>query len=373
MIPDPTSAEPLVLVPADRFFLQLVPLDSGAPAADQVALALEGLSPFPLVQMYHGFVADTSGTRALAFASYRRRFTAEEQAGWPDAAAVIPDIVALLGPVPSQSTIVVHVSPDRLLGAAWDGRQTLPVAVRAQVPLGDAAAAETAMIEELTRASGLSSPRINRLDGDLVAEWNDRTEAVFRVGKSETLRLSQVAVTGADIRDKSFLEEKQFRRRQDRRWWGAAVAAVAVLAVALGVDLAAGGYALWNQREQAELKAHAGEVKNIEAAQTMAFRIEQLAVRQQRPLEWLSAIGSARPRSVQFTRVVGRNDRTLEIEAQTTNANDVGLFESALRKLPELDHVEIRDLRAREGMTSFVIALAFKPTPAAATGGEGQP
>jgi hypothetical protein len=373
MIPDPTPAEPIVLVPADRFFLQVIPLESGAPAADQVALALEGLSPFPLVQMYHGFVADAAGTRALAFASYRRRFTAEEQAGWPGAAAVIPDIVALLGPVPSQATVVIHASDGRLLGAAWDGRQSLPVAVRAQVPLGDEAAAETAMIDELTRVAALQSPKVKRLDGALAAAWSDRSEAVFRSGESETFRLSQAALAAADVRDKSFLEEKQFRRKQDRRWWGAAVAAAAVLAGAMVVDLAAGGYALWNRRDQTDLASHAGEVKRIEAAQTMAIRIEQLAVRQQRPLEWLSAIGTARPRSVQFTRVVGRNDRTLEIEAQTPNANDVGVFESSLRKLPDLDHVEIRDLRAREGLTSFVVALAFKPAPAAATGGEGQP
>jgi hypothetical protein len=373
MIPDSTPAEPIVLVPADRFFLQVLPLESGAPAADQVTLALEGLSPFPLVQMYHGFVADAAGTRALAFASYRRRFTAEEQAGWPEAAAVVPDIVALLGPVPSRPTIVLHATPGRLLGAAWDGRHALPVAVRAQVPLGDAAAAETAMISELARAAALESPQVSRLEGELAAGWTDRGEAVFRSGGTETLRLSQAALAGADVRDKSFLEEKQLRRTQDRRWWSAAVVATAVLAGAVLVDLVAGGYALWNRRDQAVLASRAGEVKRIEAAQTMANRIEQLAERQQRPLEWLAAIGGARPRSVQFTRVVGRNDRTLEIEAQTPNANDVGVFESSLRKLPELDHVEIRDLRAREGMTSFVVALAFRPAPVAVAKGEGQP
>src|SRR6187402_1552750 len=116
MIQDSLSADPLVLVPADRFFLQLVPLDSSVPAADQVALALEELSPFPLVQMYHGFVADAAGTRALAFTSYRRRFTAEEQAAWPTAAAVIPDIVALLGPVPNTPSLVIHATAERLLG-----------------------------------------------------------------------------------------------------------------------------------------------------------------------------------------------------------------------------------------------------------------
>jgi hypothetical protein len=372
MIQDPISADPLVLVPADRFFLQLVPLDSSVPAADQVALALEELSPFPLVQMYHGFVADAAGTRALAFASYRRRFTAEEQAAWPAAAAVVPDILALLAPVPSGPALVIHAASGRLLGAAWNGQQALPVAVQARMVTGDPAEAEALMIEELKRAGAPAGAKVTRREGAIEARWNDRTEAVFRIAGQETIRFPATALAAADVRDKSFLEDKQFRRKQDRRWWGGALAVAGLLAIAMVLDLTGAGYALWNHRDRAALALRAPEVRGIEAAQTMAVRIEQLAERQQRPLEWLSAIGTARPRSVQFTRVVGRNDRTLEIEAQTTNANDVGIFETALRKLPNLDRVEIRDLRAREGMTSFVVALAFKPVVATAAV-EGQP
>jgi hypothetical protein len=371
MIQDSLSADPLVLVPADRFFLQLVTLDSSIPAADQVALALEELSPFPLVQMYHGFVTDAAGTQALAFASYRRRFTAEEQATWPAAAAVVPDILALLAPVPSVPSILLHATPARLLGVAWDGQHSLPVALQARVVVGDSTDAEARLVGELKQAGAPAGAKVSRVEGLIEAGWNDRTEAVFKVDGRETMRLPAAALAAADVRDKSFLEEKQLRRKQDRRWWGAALAVAAVLGVAMLLDLSAAGYALWNHRDRAALALRANEARAIEAAQTMAVRIEQLSERQQRPLEWLSAIATARPRSMQFTRMVGRNDRTLEIEAQTANANDVGVFEAALRKLPNLEHVEIRDLRAREGMTSFVVALAFKPTAAAAA--EGQP
>src|SRR5688572_16307688 len=215
MIQDSLSADPLVLVPADRFFLQLVSLDHSVPAADQVALALEELSPFPLVQMYHGFVANAAGTRALAFASYRRRFTAEEQATWPVAAAVVPDIIALLGPVPTTPALIIHATPERLLGAAWDGQQTLPVAVHARAVVGDGTDAEAMLLEELKRAGASADARITRLSGPIEAGWNDRTEAVFRVGSKETMRLPAIAVAAADVRDKSFLEEKQTRRKQD--------------------------------------------------------------------------------------------------------------------------------------------------------------
>jgi hypothetical protein len=374
MKPVSTPADALVLVPADRFFIQLVSLDGGAPAGEQVELALEAHSPFPLAQLYHGYFLSADRTRALAFACYRRRFSAEEQAAWPEAAAVMPGILALLGPPPTRPVIVLHAEPGRLLqGVAWDGRSDLPVALRAQTMPDDASAAEAALVAELKRAGAPAGAEVRRLDGTIDVRWNDRAEAAFRVGSQETLQFGTAALVAADVRDKSFLEAKRQRRQQDRRWWAAAVAVAALLAVSAVIELAAGGYALWNGSLQAALAQRSGEVRRIEAAQTMAVKIEQLAVRQQRPLEWLSEVRAVRPRSVQFTRMVGRSDRTLEIEAQTSSAGDVGTFEAALRKLPVLDRVEVRDLRAREGMTSFVVALAFKPAAAPAPAGEAKP
>lgn len=366
-----SSADALVLLPTDRFFLQMVPLEAGVPAVDQVSLAIEAHSPFPPAQLYHGFVTNPRRTRALAFACYRRRFSAEDQVGWPAATAVLPSVVALLGPAPARPTLVIHEAAGLWQGVAWDGQGDFPVAVRARLP--GQPADRLAFLQELTQAAGLTNAAVREVDGDFAAHLNDGGDAVFKVGVHESLRLGAGALAAADVRDKSFLEDKARRQVRDRRWFFAAVAAVGLVGVAAGMDLVNGGLALWNRRDRAALALHAGEAREIEAAQTMAMRIEQLAVRQQRPLEWLSAIGAVRPRSVQFTRVVGRNDRTLEIEAQTANANDVGAFETALRAMAGVDHVEIRDLRAREGLTSFVVALAFKPATASVAVAGGRP
>lgn len=368
----PTIADAVVLAPTDRFFLQAVALDPAASAAEQVALALEGASPFPLTQMYHGFVAAPDGRQALAFASYRRRFTAEEQAGWPEAVAVVPAVVACLGPQPSRPEIVVHVDDGALQAVAWDGKSALPVAWRALAATENVNAQLAALVAELQRDAGLADAEVRHVSGPIGAGADDDGDLVFRVGGQESFRLPTAAVGDADVRDKSFLEEKKVRESQDRRWWGGAVATAALLGLAALLEAGHVGLLVWNRRERAALAEHAEEARQIEAAQTMSLRIEQLSERQQRPLEWLSAVGAARPRSVQFTRVVAHSDRTIEIEAQTGNANDVGNFEAALRQLPVLASVEVRDLRAREGMTSFVVALAFKPA-AGGAGVEGQP
>jgi hypothetical protein len=107
--------------------------------------------------------------------------------------------------------------------------------------------------------------------------------------------------------------------------------------------------------------AQAPEVRRIETAQTLATRIEDLAARQEKPLEWLSAASAVRPRSIQFLRVASNNDRTLVIDAQSSDAAAVGAYETSLHQRPEIASVEMRDIRSREGLTSFTVALTFKP------------
>ena len=50
-------------------------------------------------------------------------------------------------------------------------------------------------------------------------------------------------------------------------------------------------------------------------------------------------------------------------------AGDVGAYEAALRRLAALERVEVRDLRARDGVTNFGLTLVFKPETAAGNGG----
>src|SRR5271155_5839691 len=87
--PPPTVA----LLPDALFFARAVPLSAGCLAAEvavQVELALEATAPFPLAQLYYGYCWRTGADRALAFASYRRRFTAEQIAAWSGAERVLP-------------------------------------------------------------------------------------------------------------------------------------------------------------------------------------------------------------------------------------------------------------------------------------------
>jgi hypothetical protein len=225
------------------------------------------------------------------------------------------------------------------------------------------------MADELHRRANISGADSKRLSGPIGAGLTTEGGVVFRVGGEETLRLDQAAIASADVRDKAFLGSRQREGRRRRGWWGAFLAVAALGLLAAGVEIATAVMGMRTRERQARVAQRADEVVRIEAAETVAKRVEDLTARPERPFEWLAAAGAARPRSVQFVRAANRADRTLEIEAQTANAADAGAYEAALRQLPQVERVETRSLRASEGLTSFIMAVKFKPVAVPAAGG----
>jgi hypothetical protein len=363
----------VTLVPGDRFFLKEVTLDPAAGAAAQVELALEESSPFPLAQLYYGFVTGPDRKIALAFAAYRRRFANEELADWPASAVVLPEFLALIGPPPAEPQVVLQVHPAGIYGVAWDGRASLPVAVICKSIPDSSEAQQAELMQELRRRAGSGEIPVRRLEGPAGVGLDEAGGAVFRIAGEETARFSTAALGDADVRDKAFLDEKRRDDSRRRGWTWGLWAAAALLLLAGALELTAGALGVWNQRRRAVVASRADEVRRIETAQTLATRIEDLSARQEKPLEWLSVVSAARPRSIQFVRMVSNNDRSLTIDAQTPDAAAVGAFEAALRQRAELEQVETRDLRAREGLTSFVLAVKFKPVNGSPVTQGGQP
>src|SRR5271170_8102125 len=113
----------VAVLPDAVFFSRTIDVAAGAPKADvvgQVGLALEALSPFPLSQLYFGYYLPPGADRALAFASYRRRFTAEQLTEWSGAEYVMPAFAAILGSDVKPATTVILAAPDGLTAVHWD-------------------------------------------------------------------------------------------------------------------------------------------------------------------------------------------------------------------------------------------------------------
>jgi hypothetical protein len=363
----PVSATPSLL-PADAFFVRWLPLVAGAEVEAQVEIALENLSPFPRTQLYYGYIVSPARTSALVFAAWQKRFSPEQTGLWPTAAVVLPEFLALLGESPTRPVIRVWQHDQVCIAAAWDGQEPLPrLLLAGQVGAGPMAAVQDALCQDLRARTGLGSAEVQVYAGSCQVRLDHRRNGLqFSLSRPDrpdllTTSLPGATVDTADVRDRDFLAEQRRMRRRDLLLWRGMLACLISLAAFLTLELGLGVGRQWLARTRALIQLRAEPVRQIETAQLLSTRIEELTQRQLRPFEMMAIINALRPASVQFTRAVSLGMSQLEIEAQTGNAADVSIFETQLRASADLAAISTRDLRSRNGVTTFILTITYKP------------
>ena len=376
LLPNFTLRSPVAaqFVPSDRFFLRFVPLAPDLPALAQAELALEGFAPFPAAQLFWGCVVSPDRTSALVYAAHRRRFTPEETAAWERADLAVPDLLALLGAAPAGPAILVQVGETRLSGAVWAGNSPWPVAVHSR----DCGAAPTAEIRqkfaiELAAKAKLDNPPATYVTGTPRAR-REGEKLIFELADAAGAVIAATTVAHSDqdvldVRDRAFLDQRRRDRRRGELVWRLFLAGGAAAGLALLLDLGALTFSLLDGALHGRITAQAPLVGKLETAHGLTSRIDELTHRRLRFFEMLAAINAPRPRSITFLRTATNGRNALEIEASTGSADDVGTFEAALHALGTLEKVEVKDLRARDGVTTFALSVAFKPETNAGNGG----
>jgi hypothetical protein len=367
-LPSPSAAAPPALLPADAFFVRWLPLVPGAEAEAQVEIALENFSPFPRTQLYYGYIVSPARTSALVFAAWQKRFTPAETAPWPEAAAVLPEFLALLGDPPTRPVIRVWQQAQVCIAAAWDGQEPLPRSLLAGlVGAGTMAAVSDALCQDLRTRTGLVAAEVVVYAGSCRVVPDRRGNllqfSLSRPGSPDVLATSLpvTAVDTADVRDRDFLAEQRRVRRRDLLLWRGLLACLVALATFLALEIGLVAGRQWLARTRALIQLRAEPVRQIETAQLLSTRIDELTRKQLRPFEMMAIINALRPASVQFTRAVSLGMSQMEVEAQTSNAADVSQFETQLRASADLAGIATRDLRSRNGVTTFILTVTYKP------------
>ncbi|MFI5357020.1 MAG: hypothetical protein ACHQ4G_06780 [Opitutales bacterium] len=349
--------------------MRRIALAAGAEVAGQVNLALEAMAPFALDQMFHGHVVDSAGRHALIYAAYRRNFTAGEQASWNEARAVLPAFLlwAVCGRSPAGRSALVRAHAAGLEAVVWDDASELPAAVLSRgIPAG---ADEAALLAEAARLAGIPPAQVRQIKGEIAVERLEKGGLSLAAGPTFAGMLPAATLATADVRDRQVQVAQTRRAARTRVLWRIFATTTAALALCLVLEgVLAGGHLLLAGRQRA-LAAHAPEVSRIEAAQTLATRLESLSTQQLKPFEMLAAVNGPRPRTVAFLRVSTTGPLQIEVEAQTGNAGDMRVYETTLRQMPSVQQVELRDPRMRGGLTTFLLAVTFKPDWLKAGGG----
>jgi hypothetical protein len=367
-LPSAPPAPAICLARGDAFFVRRIALIESEPAAGQVSLAIEGLAPFPPEQLYFGHVASADGRAALVFAAFRRRFEAAETEAWNAAEFVTAEFVPLLAVRPAAGEgVVVHIGDNRLIGLAWRAGDDLPSLVLARG--GDEADVAAFTEEVRARAELPRHVETMRVAGVLALRPAGEGGHEAVLGGEARGVLSALRLGGADVRDPEFLAERRRARVRDEWLWRGLLGAAALLALAAVIDLGAGAWSWGVGRQEAKAESQKEAVAQTETAQALANRIAELNEKRLMPFEMLTLVNPSRPDTVIFQRVVTRGLLGLEVEAQATNAEDVGTYSNALKALPALAGVRTRVDGARDGVTRFVLSLDFKAEALRGNGG----
>lgn len=360
----------VALLPDAHFFVRSIPVTKGATAAEassQAELALEGLAPFPLAQLYYGWFWLPGAENALVFASYRRRVTAEQVASWEGSQLVLPAFAAVLAAEVEPGTTIVLDALEGITAVHWsDSRVPTAVVFRAVGP--EAPVEERSRVrDELLRELG-GSKKVIDLDSPLTPDQatSDR-EIVFRAGDLES-RLPAAIGTGMDVRDKAELASLRAARKRDVLLWRFAVGcAAALLLLVIGEFALVGGRA-WQGVRDRQFKAEKPEVDRIAGMHELTTRIEDLTTKRLLPLEMVTQVVGAdnerMPADVQFTRVHAEKSQglyTLYIEGKTENQPQVNAYEATLKNLPSVQSADATFTQTRGSSATFTIRVVFKP------------
>ncbi len=361
----PVAAPRVVLLPDHRFFVRAVPVADGATGAEvagQIELALENLSPFPPAQLYHGYYWTPGAAHALVFAAYRKRFAADETAEWGEAQMVVPAFVAAFGVQHEPATTVIYPSADGLTAVHW-GDSAVPANVIVRQLAPEATEAERAQVrEEMLRTFGGSRAVVDLPAPPEPAATEDEKTFFFRTGEV-TSELPVAIAASLDVRDKGDLGALRSARRRDLVFWRVfAGCAAALILLFLGEILLLGGRQIWFKSMAAQIAVQRPVVEKIETAHDLATHIDRLSSERLLPFEMIEAAQLVdKMGSIYFTRTTTTGRYSLLINGQTTNSADLDVYRLALQDSPAISEVRIDRNESRNGLTTFVWEITFKP------------
>ncbi len=364
--PTPTSARApkVVLLPDALFFTRAIPVPAGALAAqvgDQAELALEGMSPFPPAQLFHGYFWTPGAERALVFAAYRRRFTREQLATWEGAALVLPAFAALLGLEVKPATTLLIPSPEGLTAVYWDGG-AVPAAVHFRPLPTEATDADRARVrDELLRQLAGSRQVVELATPPVVDDAAGRGDEFAFHSDAHRSRLPASRAKTMDVRDKADLAALRRTQARDLLLWRIFVGSLAAIGLMLLGLVVLAGEGLWERARETKVAAQQPVVDQIMTAQSLATRTDELSTKRLLPLEMISIVSERKPPVIQFLRATTSGLYTLTVDAQTTSPSDVAAFRSALAEHPACAKVEVRDQRTRDNLMTFTLVITFKP------------
>ena len=358
-------ARKVVLLSDTHFFCRTVPvpaLASPAEVAAQIEIALEGLAPFPVAQMYHGHYWRPGAKNALVYAAYRKRFPSEQVEAWAEAEAVLPAFASMLHAKVAGSTTLLIWAEKTLTAIRWEDPNDAPISVHARELPPDFKPEDRDMLRDaLLRTSGASIHVVESEAAPALDPASQDDEFLFRSTSYES-NFTREEIDVLDVRDKEELTSRRRARARDLILWRVLLGCAATIALCLFLEGTLFGLGIWQQRRERTVALQAPFVEKIMQTNSLVLQVEERSTKRIRPFEMFTLLYDKLPASVVFSRATVKDLYTVEIEASATNPSDPDLFRVTLNSLPFCESVDLKLLPAQAGRNPFRATVRFRPT-----------
>jgi Tfp pilus assembly protein PilN len=352
---------PVLVLPARFFFVDAFDLPEALEDGeldDFAELSLEGVAPFPLDQLYWGFLRNESGRQILVYAALKDRL---KRLGYTDLESytwALPDFATLAGAhFPTDQTIALETESGKTR-LAWPADQPLPSAVE---PAEEGEEGDPTSDTSLTLQLGPVT-----LSEQGIPTFRFTSDSSEVPGHWQEIRLNEHQLWRADVRDTSFKKAERNNRRltgQITRFTGYAIIFALILAL---FELILIGGEFWLQTRTETIESQSSAVRRVEDKQSLMNKLDQVAQNELRPIAILEALNRARPEGIYFTSTVAEDQNRITIDGIANTINELNAYTDALKDSGAFTLVGDPQYLTRSGQTTFSVTLDYNHAAATA-------
>ena len=375
---DPVKAEQAFILPGHLFFVETIEVPDELESSeiqDFAELSLESIAPFPIDQLYWGYLYQKDMPTLLLYAAYHGRIKNDGFTDLNDYAWVVPDFVTLSGARFSDETLVLLEGLNNSISIVYFESDTeTPKSVWVETfaePLTDDVIQS---LKSKVRNLPKTAPTLHLRP--TVATVNENGLPTFEQTASEqnggrpydgiwqTLAPTEPQLWQMDVRSADFKVAEQSKRRMSA--WTARIAGWAAIStfVLIGLEGLLFASHNWLQNQIAQIERQQEAVLKVEEKQTLVNKLDKVAQNELRPIDMLEAANEIRLKlslGIEYDSVVIDGENHLTIEGKASSITALNRYVDSLENSGLFELLTEPEYLTKSGKTTFNISLAYSP------------
>ncbi len=369
------EAPSIIFIPGEYFFVeQVLAIDELAEKdLDSFAeIKLEGVSPFPLDQLYWGYVYNKINHSLFLYAMYVGRLSAEEanKILSDEVSYIFPSFLAALEYQYSEPTINFIASGNSLSAVFWNGNEPFPLQIET-IPVKESLdQSREELLKTLDVQNFAIEPGFWKLEkAEILPNRSVRFENSYHSGSEESskpnhtfeLNGKEGSTWDADIRSREITRLKYKEQKITRIIWIAGLSVLVVFGLLVVGEVFGLIGKIYLNTKESRFSAQASKVKLIEGQESLAQKIEQISKRNYTPFQMLELLNDSRPKNVYFTSITLGNENNVILDGASASVDDLNKYTDDLHKTQLIEKFEVSQIASRQGRVTFKMDVKFNP------------